>query len=84
MNFNYDSRYVFYRFYRDFEKCKRMVSIDSKNRELKEFYELLSDFENHKHANNKTKNRKNRILNNVHQLSNKYFDTYKKSMIVKI
>ena len=39
-DFNYDSKYAFYRFYRDFEKFKRMVSIDSKHSELKEFYEL--------------------------------------------
>ena len=37
---NYDSRYAFYRFYRDFEKFKRMLSIDSKHGELKEFYKL--------------------------------------------
>ena len=32
-----------------------MVSIDSKHGELKEFYELLSDFKNHKPTNSKTK-----------------------------
>ena len=46
-DFNYDSKYAFYRFYRDFEKFKRMVSIDSKHGELKKFCKLLSDFENH-------------------------------------
>ena len=54
-----------------------MVSIDSKHGELKEIYELLSYFKNHKPTNNKIKNRKDRILN-VSQLYNKYFDTYKK------
>ena len=78
-DFNYDSRYAFYRFYRDFEKFKRMVSIDSKHGELKEFCKLLSDFKNHKPITTETKNLKNRILNNVNQLYNKYFDTYKKS-----
>ena len=78
-DFNYDSRYAFYRFYRDFEKFKRMVSIDSKHGELKEFYKLLSDFKNHKPITTETKNCKNRILNNVNQLYNKYFDTYKKN-----
>ena len=33
-DFNYDSRYAFYRFYRDFEKFKRMAS---KQGELKNF-----------------------------------------------
>ena len=78
-DFNYDSRYAFYRFYRDFENFKRMVSIDSKYGELKEFYILLSDFKNHKPIATKTRNRKDRILNNVNQLYNKYLDTYKKN-----
>ena len=83
-DFNYDSRCPFYRFYRDFEKFKRMVSIDSKHGELKEFYKLLSNFKNHKPITTETKNRKNRILNKVNQLYNKHFDTYKKIMIGKI
>ena len=78
-NFNDDSRYAFYRFYRDFEKFKRMVSIDSKHGELKEFYILLSNFKNHKPIATKTRNCKDRILNNVNQLYNKYLDTYKKN-----
>ena len=78
-DFNYDSRYAFYRFYRDFENFKRMVSIDSKHGELKEFYILLSNFNNHKPIATKTRNRKDRILNNVNQLYNKYLDTYKKN-----
>ena len=83
-NFNYDSGYAFYKFYRDFENIKRMVSIDPKHNKLIEFYKLLSDFKNHKPINNETKNRKNRILNKVNQLYNKYFDTYKKNTTVKI
>ena len=82
-DFNYDSRYAFYRFDRDFKKFKRM-SLSSKYGELKEFYKLLSDFKNHKPITTETKNCKNRILNNVNQLYNKYFDTYKKITIVKI
>ena len=77
--FNYYSRCVFYRFYRNFEKIKRMVSIDSKHGELKEFYRLLNNFKNHEPITTKTKNCKSRILNNVNQLYNKYFDTYKKN-----
>ena len=56
-----------------------MVSIDSRHCELKEFYKLLSDFRNHKPITTKTKNRKNRIINNVKQLYNKYLDTYQKN-----
>ena len=78
-DFNYDSNHAFYQFYRNFEKFKRIVSIDSKHGELKEFYKLLSDFNNHRPTSNKTKSYKDRILNNVNQLYNKYFDTYKKN-----
>ena len=56
-----------------------MVSIDSRHCELKEFHKLLSDFRNHKPITTKTKNRKNRIMNNVKQLYNKYLDTYQKN-----
>ena len=35
-----------------------MVSLDPKYDELKNFYKLLSDFENQKHINNKTKSSK--------------------------
>ena len=60
------------------EKLFQSYKNDSKNGELKEFYELLSDFKNFKPITIKTINRKNRILNNVNQLYNKYLDTYKK------
>ena len=60
------------------EKLFQSYKNDSKNGELKEFYELLSDFKNYKPITIKTINRKNRILNNVNQLYNKYLDTYKK------
>ena len=57
-----------------------MVSIESKHSKLKEIYKLLSDFKNHKPITTETKNRKDRILDNVNQLYNKYFDTYKKKI----
>ena len=74
-DYNYDTRFTFYRFYKDSEKFKRMVSIDSKNGELKEFYKLLSDLKNYKPATIDTKNRKNTIINNFNQLYSKNFDT---------
>ena len=64
-DFSYNSKYAFYRFYRDSEKLKRMVSIDSKLGKLKEFYEVLSDFKNLKPVTIETKTCKNRIMNNV-------------------
>ena len=59
------------------QKFNGMVSIDSKHSELEEFYELLSDFKNHKPVTIETKNRKNRIMNNVNQLCDNYYDSYK-------
>ena len=56
-----------------------MVPIDSKHGELKESYELLTGFKNQKPITDETKNCKNRIMNNIYQLYNKYFDTYKKN-----
>ena len=61
-----------------------MVSIDSNKSELKEFNKLLSDFKNLKPVTIETRNRKNRIMSNIDQLYNKYFETYKKMMIVRI
>ena len=65
---------TFYKFYRDLKKFKRM-SLGSKYNDMNDFYTLLNETE--------TKNSKNRIMNNVNQLCNKYVDTYKKITIVK-
>ena len=83
-DFSYNSKYAFYTFYRDSEKLKRMVSIDSKLGKLKKFCEVLIDFKNLKPVTIETKTCKNRIMNNVNQLYNKYLHTYKKNTIVRI
>ena len=57
---------TFYKFYRDLKKFKRM-SLGSKYDDMNDFYTLLNETE--------TKNSKNRIMNNVNQLYNKYVDT---------
>ena len=75
-DFNYNSKYAFYRF-TETQKFNGMVSIDSKHGELEEFYELLSDFKNHKPITIETKNRKNRIMNNVNRRYDSYYDSYK-------
>ena len=41
-DFNYDSKYAFYRFDRDFKKFKRM-SLGSKHNEMSDVYALLTD-----------------------------------------
>ena len=59
------------------------MSLGSKYGELKEFYKLLSNFKNHKPLTTETKDQKDRIMKNVNQLHNKYFDTYKKITMAK-
>ena len=44
-DFNYDSKFAFYDFYRGFKKFKRM-SIGSKYDEINDFYTLLNAFVN--------------------------------------
>ena len=56
------------------------MSLGSKYDEVNEFYALLNAFINtHEAITTETKDRKNRILNNVNQLYNKYFDAYRKN-----
>ena len=43
IDFNYDNKFAFYRFYRDLKKFKRM-SLGSKYNEINDFYTLLSAF----------------------------------------
>ena len=56
------------------------MSLGPKYDEMNDFYALLNAFINaHEATTTETKNRKDRIMNNVNQFCNKYFDTYKKS-----
>ena len=56
------------------------MSLGSKYDLMSDFHELLNSFINtHKAINTETNDRKNRILNYVKPLYNKYLDTYKKN-----
>ena len=56
------------------------MSLGSKCDEMIVFYTLLNAFINrHKATNTKTKDRKDRIMNNVKPLYDRYFDAYKKN-----
>ena len=60
------------------------MSLGSEYDEINDFCMLLNAFINMQEATNtEIKNHKNRILNNVNQFYNKYFDVYKKITIVK-
>ena len=64
-DYNYDSKYAFYEFYRNFKKFER-VSLGSKYDEMNDFYELLDSFINtHEATTIETKIRKNRIMKTV-------------------
>ena len=57
------------------------MSLGSKYDEMIVFYTLLNAFINtHKAINTKTKDRKDRIMNNVKPLYDRYFDAYKKKL----
>ena len=74
INYNYDSQYTFYGFYRNFQKFKRMP-LPSKHDEISNFYKLLNVFINtHKATNIKTKYRKDKIIKNVKLLYNNFND----------
>ena len=60
------------------------MSLGSKYDEMNDFHALLNAFTNaHEATTTETKNRKDRSMNNIKQLYNKYFDTYKKITMVK-
>ena len=70
---------LFYEFYKDFKKCKRM-SLGSKYDVMTDFHEFLNSFINtHKAITDETNDRKNRILSYVKPLYNNYLGAYKKS-----
>ena len=55
-----------------------LMSLGSKYNEISDFYALLNAFINtHEATTTETKDRKNRIMNNVKQLYSKYFNTSK-------
>ena len=54
-DFNYDSKYAFYRFYKGYDEFKEM-SLDSKYNRMKDFNKLLISFKSLK-TNKQTKNR---------------------------
>ena len=79
-----DSNYAFYNFYRGFKKFKR-IPLGSKQSKINDFYTVLNVLLKIHEANTtETKNCKNRILNNVNQLYNDYFNLYKKITTVQM
>ena len=54
-----------------------MASLDSKCSELIDFLRLFRDFKGFEPTSYDTKKLKSKVMNKTHQLSNKYFNTYK-------
>ena len=75
-DFNYDSKHSFYRFYKEYNEFEEM-SLDSKYNNMKKFTNLLTIFKNLKSKNSKTQLKKERIMKNVDELYEKYYNFYK-------
>ena len=72
-DFNYDSNYKFYKFYKGYDEFEEM-SLDSKYNSIKEFNKLLIKFKALKFKNPKTLLKKKRIMKNVDELYEKYYN----------
>ena len=77
-DYNYDNKFAFYKFYRDFENYTKR-SLGSKYSDISMFYNLLNEFEKHNIITPETKVRKTRVMNNVVDLYNNYFNFYEKN-----
>ena len=79
-DFNYDSKYRFYRFFKRFDEFEEM-SLDSKYNRMKWFNKLIN-FKALKPKNPKTQLKKERIMKNVDKLYKNYYNTYEMIMTV--
>ena len=75
-DFNYDSNYKFYRFYKQYGEFEEM-SLDSEYNSIKELNKLLITFKGLKPKNPKTLLKKERIMKNIDKLYEKYCNAYK-------
>ena len=75
-DFNYDSKYKFSRFYKQYDEYEEM-SLDSKHNKMKEFKKLLNNFKNLNSIKQETRLKKERIMKNVDKLYKKYYNAYK-------
>ena len=75
-DFNYDGNYKFYRFYKQYDEFQDM-SLDSKYNRIKAFNRLLIKFKALKPKNPKTQLKKERIMKNIDELHEKFYNAYK-------
>ena len=75
-DFNYDCNYKFYEFYKGYDEFEEM-SLDSKYNKMKKFTNLLTKFKNFKPKKQETGLKKERIMKNVDECYEKYYNAYK-------
>ena len=74
-DFNYDSNYNLYKFYKGFDEFKETSPYSKYNR-IKTFNKLLTNFTVLKPKNPKTQLKKERIMKNVDELYENYYNAY--------
>ena len=75
---NYDKKFDFYKFYKDFQNFKNR-SLGSKYDDVSKFHKALNEFKKYKATIDETEKRKTRVVNNAVALYNNYFDSYEKT-----
>ena len=75
-DFNYDSKHSFYRFYKEYDEFEEM-SLDSKYNKMKKCTNLLTKFKNLQPKKPETRLKKERIVKDVDELYDKYYNDYK-------
>ena len=74
-DFNQDSNYTFYRFYKGYDEFEE-ISLDSKCNRIKEFNKILISFKAVETKKTETQLKKERIMKNVDELCKKYYNAY--------
>ena len=75
-DFDYDSNYAFFKFYKGYDESKEM-SLHSKFNRIKEFNKLFLNFKSVKTKKTETQLKKERIMKNVDELYKNYYNAYK-------
>ena len=75
-DFNYDNKYSFYRSYKEYNEFEEM-SLDSKYNKMKKFSNLFTIFRNLKPKKTETQLKTERVMKNVDELCEKYYNAYK-------
>ena len=75
-DFDYDSKYAFFKFYKGYDEFEEM-SLNSKFNRMKEFNKLLINFKNLKTRKTETQLKKEQFMKNVNELYKNYYNSYK-------